>query len=75
MATAVCRVHVVGQLLERPDAARSMRQMRQAKSGADDMKLLHDIIENRFSFLVVRIWFFGGRKPDTISENVVPATS
>jgi hypothetical protein len=36
-------------------------------SCADDMRPLHERIENRFSFLSVRIWFFGGRKSDTIN--------
>jgi len=31
------------------------------------MRLLHERIENRFSFPLVRIWFSGGRKSDTIN--------
>ena len=33
----------------------------------DDMRLLHERIENRFSFPLVQIWFYGGRKSDTIN--------
>jgi hypothetical protein len=36
-------------------------------SCADDMRLLYERIEDGFSFRLVRIWFYGGRKSDTIN--------
>jgi hypothetical protein len=32
------------------------------------MRLLYERVENRFSFPLVRIWFYGGRKSDTINN-------
>jgi hypothetical protein len=32
------------------------------------MRLLYERIENCFSFPLVRIWFYGGRKSDTINN-------
>jgi hypothetical protein len=34
------------------------------------MRLLYERVENRSLFPLVRIWFLGGRKSDTINLNV-----
>jgi hypothetical protein len=39
-------------------------------SCADDMRLLHERIENSFPHPLVRIWFYGGRKSDTSNLNI-----
>jgi hypothetical protein len=39
-------------------------------SCADDMRLLHERMENCFPHPLVRIWFYGGRKSDTSNLNV-----